>query len=64
MNDAVSHIFKSLEVYLVSEENNKKIYRIPEDIAVRCNLVHIRKHYPQTTLHADASTAFSILTIE
>ncbi len=64
MNDTISSIFKFLEEYLVSEETNKKIYHIPEDVAVRCNLVHIRKHYPQATLHTDVNRPYSVLTIE
>lgn len=64
MNDKVSLIFKSLEEYLVSEEKNKKVYHIPEDVAVRCDLANIRKHYPQTTLRADNGTPYNVLIIE
>jgi len=60
----ITVLLGTLEAYLVTEEKNRKVYHLPEIIALRIDLARIRAQYPQTTLNIDNSAALGILTIE
>ena len=60
----ITALLSTLEKYLVTEEKNRKIYHLPEIIALRINLATIRAQYPQTTLNIDDGAAVCILTVE
>jgi len=58
------NLIETLSEYLVSDDAGKRIYHLPETLALRINLSALRSEYPQTTLVINGGYAMAKLTIE
>jgi hypothetical protein len=57
------NLIETLNQYLVSDVGGKKIFHLPETLALRINLSVLRGEFPQTILVMHSNDAFAELII-